>query len=592
MTGPVRLLSVFLIAILLAAAFPLISNPSRVAAADSWTTMNSGTNNDLNSIWGSSCNNAYAVGNNGTLLHYNGNTWSSIPTGISNLGLTGVWGSSANNIFVVGWSGTILHFNGTSWSAMTSGTPYDLFGVWGDAPNSVFAVGAMQTILHWNGTAWSAMSTPALESAFCAVWGTAYNNAYAVGLIGDIYHFDGTSWTQMTSDTGNDLFAIWGSSAGDIWAAGTLQSSRVHFNGTTWNGGGMPNLEYYRGLWGTSAGNVYSVGHSMMGGGTMQRYNGSSWSGVSIPDSPALNAIWGSSSSDIFAVGDSGTMLHYGSGCPGGATSAALNTALGTVNLNIDAGYISNPGWLPPADVRCSNPSGYNFPYGMFSFNITNLTPGQVSRVTLRFPNPLPLGARYYKCINGNMVDCSSLATRVNEYTLVLTLADGGLGDADGAANGRIIDPGGPAFPLATTTSHQSSIPTAPQSPVSLSNISVKSASLSATRVSPGTQITVIANVANTGVGNGASVVKLYVNGSEESSQGVAVNSGASTQVKFNISRNEPGAYDVYVGGMQAGNFTVDQFSDPNTILVISGSLVFFAFVIGAVYMTRRKAQS
>ena len=272
----------------------------------------------------------------------------------------------------------------------------------------------------------------------------------------------------------------------------------------------------------------------------------------------------------------------------GNSNNATVNTALGTVSFNISAGGISGLSNTAPVDMRCSTPSGYIFPYGMFSFNITDLRAGQQASVTIRFPNPLPLGTKYYKCINGSMVDCSSLVTRVNEYTLQLSLTDGGLGDADGVANGTIVDPGGPAFPLNTPPSSSSSMPVIPQKPVSLSNITVKSASLSATKVTPGTPVTVTANVANTGTGNGTSVIKIHVNGAEEAQQGVTVNSGSTSQVSFDITRNEPGTYSVYVGGTQAGSFTVDQFT-PDTILFISGALVLIALAGGVAWMAWKR---
>jgi len=88
---------------------------------------------------------------------------------------------------------------------------------------------------------------------------------------------------------------------------------------------------------------------------------------------------------------------------------------------------------------------------------------------------------------------------------------------------------------------------------------------------------------------NGSSSIKVYVNGELENSRGVTVNSGSSMPVTFTVSRNEPGTYSVYVGGTQAGSFTVDQFADPNIILYISGALLVFAFAIGVIYASRRR---
>jgi outer membrane protein assembly factor BamB len=140
-----------------------------------------------------------------------------------------------------------------------------------------------------------------------------------------------------------------------------------------------------------------------------------------------------------------------------------------------------------------------------------------------------------------------------------------------------------------TTTSHGSSSPAVPQGPVQLPSITVRSASLSSGKVGPGTPVTVTANVANTGAVNGATRLTLYVNGQEESVQGINVNSDSSTPVTFSVSRNDPGTYTVYVGGTNAGSFTVDQFADSNMILYVSGTLILFAFAIGVIYTARKR---
>lgn len=268
---------------------------------------------------------------------------------------------------------------------------------------------------------------------------------------------------------------------------------------------------------------------------------------------------------------------------------ASAATNIGNVIFTINAGSISPVTWVQPVNMNCPAPNGFILPYGMFSFNITSLLPGASVQVTLKFANPLPLGIKYCKCINGSMVDCTSLVTRIDPYTLQLNLTDGSLGDADGVANGTIVDPGGPAFPLNTPQSSSAQLPvTSQQAPVSLSNISVKSASLSASQVAPGERVIVTANVANTGTGNGTSLIHIYVNGQEDASRGITVNSGGTSTITFDVARNQPGTYTVYVGGVNAGSFTVDQFT-PDTMLFISGALVFFAFILGIIYIARRR---
>ena len=65
--------------------------------------------------------------------------------------LRGVWCYSASDVFAVGWDGTILHYDGSSWNLMNSGTDSILEGVWGSSSSDVFAVGNGGTILHYAG---------------------------------------------------------------------------------------------------------------------------------------------------------------------------------------------------------------------------------------------------------------------------------------------------------------------------------------------------------------------------------------------------------------------------------------------------------
>ena len=68
--------------------------------------------------------------------------------------MLGTWGSSANDVWAVGLAGTILHYDGTSWSPVSSPTAETLWSVWGSAPDDVWAAGGNGTLLRWNGEAW------------------------------------------------------------------------------------------------------------------------------------------------------------------------------------------------------------------------------------------------------------------------------------------------------------------------------------------------------------------------------------------------------------------------------------------------------
>ncbi|MDM8539540.1 choice-of-anchor D domain-containing protein [Desulfococcaceae bacterium HSG9] len=74
--------------------------------------MSSGTTQHLNGVWGSSGSDVFAVGNSGTIVHYDGNAWSEMDSGTTWVEFDGVWGSSGSDVFAVGSFGNIRHYDG------------------------------------------------------------------------------------------------------------------------------------------------------------------------------------------------------------------------------------------------------------------------------------------------------------------------------------------------------------------------------------------------------------------------------------------------------------------------------------------------
>jgi len=144
-------------------------------------------------------------------------------------------------------------------------------------------------------------------------------------------------------------------------------------------------------------------------------------------------------------------------------------------------------------------------------------------------------------------------------------------------------------LPSPQTLSHGagSSLTTPPFVPIS--NIVVLTASLSTKTVTPGTPVTVTADITNKSAVNGSKMVTLYVNGQVDSTQGVAVNNGASSKLTFNVSRSEPGDYSVYVDGVPAGSFKVEMVTGNDSILIFSVSLIILAFIFGMAMLWRRQ---
>lgn len=90
----------------------LVSRASGKGAADipdKWVAVTSSTSKTLRGMWENSDNEVFAVGDNGTIIQYNGAAWSTVAPITAN-NLRAIWGSSPANIYAVGEGGVVLHY--------------------------------------------------------------------------------------------------------------------------------------------------------------------------------------------------------------------------------------------------------------------------------------------------------------------------------------------------------------------------------------------------------------------------------------------------------------------------------------------------
>ncbi|MFC1639504.1 Ig-like domain-containing protein [Gemmatimonadota bacterium] len=261
----------------------------------------------LYGIWGSSPSDVFAVGEWGTILHFDGIEWTEMESGLEGCwDLAGAWGTSASDVYAVGRCGNIVHYDGSAWSAMSSGTSAYLRGVWGTSSSDIYAVADGGAILHYDGSAWSAMSSG--TSAYLrGVWGTSSSDIYAVGTEGTVLHYDGAEWNPMPTGLVGPIIGVWGMSSDDVYAMSEYGSTILHYDGSSWitmAGGFGDQLE---GVWGTSSSNIFAVG----GWGRILRHDGSSWTEMPTSTGTYLHGVWGISPNDVYvAEGGGGAILH------------------------------------------------------------------------------------------------------------------------------------------------------------------------------------------------------------------------------------------------------------------------------------------
>jgi hypothetical protein len=279
------------------------------------------TGNELYAIAGSSPFDVWAVGEVGTILHWNGQAWGPASTG-SRQALRGVWAYNAMEAWAVGDEGLVLHFDGDFWLPRSPGAEpekYHWRAVWGSGPADVWLVGlwtdgtdARGTLAHWQGVDWTLYDEP---ESLGAVWGVTSKDVWALGegQPSSLYHWDGQQWGRVVrAETPYIGTALWGTGPDNLWL-GEREGLPKHWDGTSVTSDAS-DMEIW-GLWGSRSNDVWAVGlgpNPQFGNaGMILHWDGVTWSAAPSTGAGHLNDVWGSRADDVWAVGMNGTILHW-----------------------------------------------------------------------------------------------------------------------------------------------------------------------------------------------------------------------------------------------------------------------------------------
>jgi hypothetical protein len=107
---------------------------------------------DLQGVYVVNENLAYAVGEGGTVLKWNGTDWQFLPNGnnkpTGTLRSVLAFGESA--VYVTSESGKVSRYNGRNWDTLLDlGGPISLYDIAGTRPDDIWVVGAGNRVYHW-----------------------------------------------------------------------------------------------------------------------------------------------------------------------------------------------------------------------------------------------------------------------------------------------------------------------------------------------------------------------------------------------------------------------------------------------------------
>ncbi|WP_394841944.1 hypothetical protein LZC95_33320 [Pendulispora brunnea] len=296
-----------------------------------WSSAPSGTKADLRSIHGAGAKDMWAVASDGAIAHYDGNGWK-IATTLEDAILGEVLALGPADVWVAGQTfsgapygrkGVLAHFDGTSWTKVNTGISleyyYGITSMWGTSSNDLYFVSG--DVYHWNGTRAERQLLPergSVAHTFSKIWGTAPNDVWVVGSNRDegiIWHYDGAAWSIVFTDNRNmrGPRTVWGTSRTDVWVAGYLASGRygtLHWDGTAWTAAAteaaIPASATPSDGWSIGAKDAWLVGEP----GVPWHWNGTKWENDPGFD-VGVRGFWGTSPDDVWAVGHLGNDTIY-----------------------------------------------------------------------------------------------------------------------------------------------------------------------------------------------------------------------------------------------------------------------------------------
>lgn len=347
-------------------------------------SLHASATDNMNGVAMIASNNGWIVGNAGTVEHFDGSSWSLIPSGtISDLfGISfGPPGApNANAGFAVGGSGgtaMALFWSGVSWFPTTTGLSapdaQKLSSVSALSPSDAWAVDSISgAFWHWSGTAgmgggWDKISSA--SSGLNSVFMTSATDGWAIGVGGTIYHYTGGGWTLFTT-VGQTLNSVFMLNQNEGWAVGN-GGVIYHYSSGIWIGpvSPAPTNQDLKSVFLVSQTEGWAVGAS----GVVLHYSNGAWSAVPsnlLATTQNLNAVSFSGGTG-WAVGDVGTIISLGAPTPQGVPAATFESV-----------YLSssNEGWI----VGCSTGgcgSGAGEPT-VVHWSGSSFTRGSVSAIT------------------------------------------------------------------------------------------------------------------------------------------------------------------------------------------------------------------
>ncbi len=203
----------------------VVDNDGGVHATDGtrWTRLAFSAADEpvVRDVWASGPNDAWAVTDQGMLLHYDGTSFR-VHHGRGAGHLDALAGLAPDRVWAAG--DVLLAYDGDRWQRMADLPATDdevqVAGMHGTTAGVVLMLTVPGKLLRFDGSTVSELFSTTGYFAFQDAFFASDSEMWAVGQYGRMLYWNGASYILPRSLTFNSLTGIWGSPAGDLWAVG------------------------------------------------------------------------------------------------------------------------------------------------------------------------------------------------------------------------------------------------------------------------------------------------------------------------------------------------------------------------------------
>ncbi len=186
----------------------------------------------LRAVWVNSPLDAWAVGEQGTILHWDGAAWSAVLLAARTDDLLTVW-SCDGEVWIGGTHRLISHRPGGVGGMLVSAA-HVIRHIWGSGRDDVFFLCDEGLVLHGGSKGCQIISNREMRGAgYTALGGGSEEECvYFVGESGLVTRWDGDGWFDIESDIEDDLFGV-AVEGPDLWTVSRI-GQLWHYDGRAW----------------------------------------------------------------------------------------------------------------------------------------------------------------------------------------------------------------------------------------------------------------------------------------------------------------------------------------------------------------------